>query len=418
MTVGPAPDPDLQLSGNERKARSSESEDDDDEVEPPFRKQLRLHAAILVAGVEDVLWALYHDNKVSEGMTLPRCIAVLKAADELGAIRVLAAAQLWLGRYKFADRTAASSLYALPSGLLDHIPEAVKTRARHVLLDGLYDLEVTLADADARRRTLELPQEVFAALLCDDRTSVAHESTVAYAAMLYADVTLRADHVPDALARCVRLMRLTPAYAAGVAGAFPQWTARVMATAAACCESSAVCEAVRAEGDERLLAALGNISIIRGLSSVTYVSLRTHLRLDDSVGAVAARALQLQRTCEISATAPVPHYGFVWSLVLEAAVEGGRLSIGVYIRSQAHTWTGTGQSNTMPVTKRSCRIACRPQANGVPMINRGETVTTFCRDWGFIDFFDTAMSAWDPERLRRWADAYGKIAIKAKIRVL
>ncbi|KAG5191826.1 hypothetical protein JKP88DRAFT_284879 [Tribonema minus] len=294
VTVGPPADLAVQpLSGNKRKAQSGGSEED--EAEPFSCKQFRLHAAILVsgssymetmlrrwaakeiparihvragsseevAGVEDVFWALYHDNKLPDSTTFSKCLGALKTADELGAARVLTAAQEWLGTFKFSNRSAANALYALPKGLLDCIPEPVKAGAQQELLEGLRDLEVTLAGDGTSKRMLDLPEEVFAALLSDDQTLVAHESTIAYAAMLYADKTLHADHVPDSLAHCVRLKRLSPAYAGAVASAFPQWTARVMAVAAACRETPDACKAVCAEGDALLLAALGNISTDR-----------------------------------------------------------------------------------------------------------------------------------------------------------
>ncbi|KAG5191815.1 hypothetical protein JKP88DRAFT_284869 [Tribonema minus] len=337
-----------------------------------------------VGGVEDVLWAVYHGNQLSDGMTAVRFIAALKAADELGAPQVLTAAQEWLIRHKIADRHAASSLYALPSGLLDRIPR-IKLEARHVLLEGLHDLEVTLPDDEARERMLDLPEEVFTALLSDKAsysragTLVAQESTVVYAAMMYADKTLQMGHVPDSLAHCVMLRRLSPAYAAAVASAFPQWSRRVLLMAAACHE-------------------------------------RAELRLDEGTAKLAARALRKKQNVTISTTEPVAHAGYEWRLRLQAAVTYEKLSIAVYI---VHTaYKDLCAQVRAPYVRRSCVISC----DAPPRADAGLAIHSMVTSAGFralvdSNFFGVKMSAWDASKLRRWADEDGEIAIKAEVTV-
>eukprot|EP00611_Tribonema_gayanum_P031332 TRINITY_DN9031_c0_g1_i1.p1 TRINITY_DN9031_c0_g1~~TRINITY_DN9031_c0_g1_i1.p1 ORF type:complete len:400 (+),score=72.21 TRINITY_DN9031_c0_g1_i1:498-1697(+) len=386
--------------------------------QPGVPARIHVHAGSNeeVQGVEDVLWALYHGNQLSESITAARCIAALKAADELGAPHVMTAAQEWLVPDRIADRHAASSLYALSDTVLDNIPEAVKARACRMLLHGLYDLEATLADEKARRRMLDLPEEVLAALLSSDRTLVAQESTVASAAMMYADKQLRMDHVPDSLAHCLRLRRLSPAYAAAVASAFPRWSLRVLLMAAACHERAEVSNAVCRDDDQSLMAALGDLSTRRAPSSITSISLFIQLRLDEGTAAMAACALQDDESVTISTTDPIAYAGYEWRLQLQAAVADGHVSVAVYVMHTAYK--DLCARVRTPYVKRSCVISCDalPGADAGPAISRTVTSAGF-RALVYSNFFGVKMRAWDATKLRRWANEDGEIEIKAKVTV-
>eukprot|EP00611_Tribonema_gayanum_P022242 TRINITY_DN4426_c0_g1_i1.p1 TRINITY_DN4426_c0_g1~~TRINITY_DN4426_c0_g1_i1.p1 ORF type:complete len:265 (-),score=57.81 TRINITY_DN4426_c0_g1_i1:535-1329(-) len=262
---------------------------------------------------------------------------------------------------------------------------------------------------------LDLPQEVFAALLSNNQTLVAHESTIAYAAMLYADKTLHAEHVPDALAHCERLSCVSPAYAGAVACAFPQWTARVMAMAAACRESTDTADEVSDEGDEQLLAAVGNISTWRMVENRT-ISLRAHLRLDGNIGAVATRALREKRSITILTGDRIAYAGCEWHLRLQAAVTDAGLSIAVHIVHTAYKDLCT--QVTTPYVIRTCVISCAapPRADAGLAIRRTMN-SAGCQALGEHDFFGVTMSTWDASKLSRWANADGEILIQADLRV-
>eukprot|EP00611_Tribonema_gayanum_P003147 TRINITY_DN12453_c0_g1_i1.p1 TRINITY_DN12453_c0_g1~~TRINITY_DN12453_c0_g1_i1.p1 ORF type:complete len:243 (+),score=85.72 TRINITY_DN12453_c0_g1_i1:751-1479(+) len=208
-------------------------------------------------------------------------------------------------------------------------------------------------DANARASLLSLPEPALIALLGSSDLAVAEESTVAVVAVRWAQQR-GMDVVPDAVASCVRIMRLKPGFIEGVTHLFPQWTPAVLALASACADSYAA---------HALLQRCGHCPAVlhvasgapRRASAVSLVRFTAAMPLEE-LGDVFAQAVQQGKDTTTKLLGGAFCAGYRWYVSVKVcAGPGHAVQVGVIHHLDVQDWRNAVQPG---IISYNASIAC------------------------------------------------------------
>ncbi|KAG5181376.1 hypothetical protein JKP88DRAFT_346721 [Tribonema minus] len=386
-------------------------------AERPVRLRMELDSEEEAAAFEDMLWCMYHGALPDEELMTPRrALQIMLAADKYDVDAAARHGVAWLASQRSFTWDEALALLGAPANVQVLFPSTVVDGALTVLLATLGDLEVAMNADAAFERLLSLPEAALVALLGNSQLAAAAESTVAAAAVVWAQRRgLR--RVPDAVATCVRLVRLKPGFAASVTRFFPTWTPRVLALAAACAGSDAARAVVaqRGRGPAALHAAAS--ATPRRASAVAAAEVSASLPLEELAQAFA-RAAQDGEVVTIPLQGSVAYAGYRWHVSVKASRCPDH-AIGVYVNCDL------GAEGRWRGARSGCVSYCAsvrpppPQQPGGGRVVRdiiGNVTGNVPGRWRAIqNLGNLTKAAWDASRFDDWVDSAGRLQFNVRV---
>ncbi|KAG5178577.1 hypothetical protein JKP88DRAFT_241947 [Tribonema minus] len=371
-------------------------------AERPVRIEIKLDDEADVAAFEDVSWGMYHGGKLpAEDMTVGRALAIARLADAYVVNIVLWAAIEWLNQQASLAWDDALRVCHAPVSVRDRLDLGKATTA---MLERAGDLEVAMNDEQVRTQLIELPETALVALLSDERLAVAAESTVVALTIKWAQQR-RLAKVPDQMANCIRLKHLHSGYLAGVTHFFPRWTADVVALVCVGKHLSSAWQDVRTMlNAPQVLVRASQLE--RPKSSITAAKFKVVMSLIN-VAAAFGNAVEKQFIQEVLTSSGTYYGGYCWRL--EATVRPDPDASSHYFVDVHILQTVSANSSTGGFVERNIAVACTAKDHAHNKEFSTQKGTAGNLGWGWTDFFEISLAAWDSNVFERCADDAGNL---------